>query len=238
MAMHGIHLYSLRGDFVLVTPSWHCIYTLLIIYLLLCVLSDSPPQDPCDSVPGCSIAPDSSTVCASSPATAPHPGLDEALASGPSQTPCTSSGSHTALSSVHAAVTSTSQGHLPATYAHHVGAAPLSPSPIQGQIPLSKSKLSSLSSPSLTLSSSPGPATAQAQASSLGPRRKGFPRKLRRNQRQRGRQSCTPAAREGERRARGVEDVRTGEEEKMEEYVEQDEERMEEETSGESTENQ
>lgn len=55
-------------------------------------------------------------------------------------------------------------------------------------------------------------------------------RKLRRNQRQRGRQSFTPAAREGERRAE--EDDREGEggEERMEEDVEQHEERMEDET--------
>ncbi|XP_075998296.1 cryptochrome-2-like isoform X2 [Genypterus blacodes] len=194
---------------------------------------DSPPQEPSDGeVPGCSIVPDSSTIYASSPATVPHPGLAGALTSGLTQTPCTSSLSHKAPSFVHTAVTST-------TYAHHVSEAPLSHQPpIQGQTALSKSELSSPSPPSLTLSLSQSPANAQAQAqaSSLSPRKKGFPLKLRRNQRQRGRQSCTPAAREGERR--GVEFERTGEEEeKMEEDEEEDEERMEEETSGESTEN-
>ncbi|KAF7650071.1 hypothetical protein LDENG_00131930 [Lucifuga dentata] len=182
---------------------------------------DSPPTDPCDSeAPGCSAAPDSSTACRSSVATAPHPDQDGALASDLSQTACTSS-----------AVTSTSMGHSPATPTHHVTEAPVSPSPIPEEIPLSTSKLSSASSPSLTLSLSPGPAAAQAQASSLGPKRKGLPWKLRRSQQQRGRQGCT-AAREKEDKKRA------GEEEKMEEDAEQDVDRMEEETSGESRGNQ
>lgn len=56
---------------------------------------------------------------------------------------------------------------------------------------------------------------------------------MRRSQRQRGRQSCTPAPREGERRAEDEEREEAGGDERMEEDVEQEEERMEEETCGE-----
>uniref|UniRef100_A0A3Q0SW87 Cryptochrome circadian regulator 2 n=1 Tax=Amphilophus citrinellus TaxID=61819 RepID=A0A3Q0SW87_AMPCI len=87
--------------------------------------------------------------------------------------------------------------------------------------PLSKSKLSSPSS------SCPSPSTALSQSSSLGPKRKGLNRKVRRGHRQRGRQYCTLAAREREA---------TGGEEKMEEDVEQNKDRMEDDdqTSGET----
>ncbi|XP_035521016.1 putative protein TPRXL [Morone saxatilis] len=166
---------------------------------------DSPPRGPDDDeAAGCSTAPDSSTVCTSY---APQPDLEDQAHDYPSQTPCASSGSHAQPS---AAITSTSASHPPST------AAPPSPA----QSPLSRSK------PSSPSSSSPSPATTPtSSSSSLGPRRKGLTRKFRRSQRQRGRQSCTPAAREGDRRS---------EEERMEEDVEQEEERMEEEACGET----
>ncbi|XP_070764081.1 cryptochrome-2 [Enoplosus armatus] len=171
---------------------------------------DSPTRGPDTEVAGCSTAPDSSTVCASSTS---HPDLEYASQNRPSQTPCTSSGSQTRLS---AAITSSSA------------------SPAQS--PLSGSKPSSPSSSCPTSSSSPSPATPATQTSSLGPRRRGLACKVRRSQRQRGRQSWAPAAREGERRSEeeeeGEEEERM-EEERMEEDVEQDEERMEDGTSGE-----
>uniref|UniRef100_A0A3Q4H7H2 Cryptochrome circadian regulator 2 n=1 Tax=Neolamprologus brichardi TaxID=32507 RepID=A0A3Q4H7H2_NEOBR len=61
--------------------------------------------------------------------------------------------------------------------------------------------------------------SCSSQSSSLGTKRKGLSRKVRRGQRQRGRQYCTLTARE----------EATGQEETMEEDMEQDEERMEEE---------
>ncbi|KAM7413865.1 hypothetical protein PAMA_018927 [Pampus argenteus] len=178
---------------------------------------DSPPRGAAvNEGTGCSTAPDSSTVCASS-TTAPHPGLEEAVTSRPPQTACTSSGSHTQHPT---AITSTS-------------AAPPSPALTPAQSSLSRSKPSSPSSSCPTSSPSPSPATALTQ------RRKGLARKVRRSQRQRGRQSCAPAAREGERRADEEEREEAGGEERMEERmeeeVEQDEERMEEETCGELT---
>ncbi|XP_062276746.1 cryptochrome-2 [Scomber scombrus] len=181
---------------------------------------DSPCKDAADSEDiGCSTAPDSSTVCASSN-TAPHPGLEEAASSHTPQTACISSGSHTQHP---AAITSTSV------------AAPPSPALTPAQSPLSRSKPSSPSSSCPTMSSSSSPATSLTQTC-LGPRRKSFTRKARRSQRQRGRQSCTSAAREGERRAEEEEREEAGGEERMEERmeegIEQDEERMEEETCG------
>ncbi|XP_042266889.1 cryptochrome-2 [Thunnus maccoyii] len=185
---------------------------------------DSPPRGAADGEDtGCSIAPDSSTICASSN-TAPHPDLEEAATSHPSQTACTSSGSH---GQHPAAITSTSAGHPPAT------AAPPSPASTQAQSPLSRSKPSSPSSSCPALSPTTSPATTLTQTSCLGPRRKSLTRKVRRSQRQRGRQSCTPAPREGERRAEDEEREEAGGEERMEEDVEQEEERMEEETCGE-----
>ncbi|XP_070828055.1 cryptochrome-2-like [Chaetodon trifascialis] len=182
---------------------------------------DSPPRGPADSeAAGCSTAPDSSTVCASS--TYPsNPDLEEAAYNYPSQTPCTSLNSCT---HPFAAITSTCATHPPPT------AAPPSPA----QSPLSWSKPSSSSSSCPTVSPSPSPATPMTQPSSLGPRRKGLTRKVRRTQRQRGRQICTPATREGDRRSEEEEREEAGGEEKMEEDVEQDEEKMEEETSGET----
>ncbi|XP_073328365.1 cryptochrome-2 [Pagrus major] len=182
---------------------------------------DSPPRGPADSeAAGCSTAPDSSTVCASS-TYAPHPHLKDNGDNYPSQTPYTSSGSLTQSS---AAITSTSASHPPST------AAPPSPA----QSPLSRSKPSSPSSSCPTSSPSPSPATTPTQTSSLGQRRKGLTRKVRRSQRQRGRQSCTPAPREGDRRSEEEEREEAGGEERMEEGLEQDEERMEEETSEET----
>ncbi|XP_044048298.1 cryptochrome-2 isoform X2 [Siniperca chuatsi] len=179
---------------------------------------DSPSRGPADTeAAGCSTAPDSSTVCASS-TYAPHPHLEDTANSHPSQTTCTSSGSHAQPS---AAITSTSVSHplstaIPASLAQSL---------------LSSSKPSSSCS---TLSPSPNPATTTTQTSSLGPRRKGLAGNVRRSQRQRGRQSCTPAAREGERRSEDEEGEEAEGEERMEEDIEQNVERMEEETSGET----
>lgn len=53
---------------------------------------------------------------------------------------------------------------------------------------------------------------------------------MRRSQRQCGRQSCGPSAREAEQEER----ENTGGEERMEEDIDQDEDRMEEETCGET----
>ncbi|XP_063335082.1 cryptochrome-2 [Pelmatolapia mariae] len=84
---------------------------------------------------------------------------------------------------------------------------PPSFSSTQGHSPPLKSKPSSPSS------------SCSSQSSSLGTKRKGLSRKVRRGQRQRGRQYCSLTARE----------EATGQEETMEEDMEQDEERMEEE---------
>lgn len=180
---------------------------------------DSPPRGPADSgEAGCSTAPDSSTVCATS-TYIPHPDPEDAVDSYESQTPCNPSGLHAQPS---AAITSTSASH------------PSSTAVPPTQSPVSRSKPSSPSSSCHTLSPSPSPATPSSQTSSLGPRRKGITRKVRRSQRQRGRQSCTPTAKEGDRRSEEEEREEAGEE-RMEEDIEQDEERMEEETSGEAT---
>lgn len=177
---------------------------------------DSPPRGPADSeAAGCSTAPDSSTVCASS-TYAPYPEPEDAVNIHPSQTPCPSSSSRTQPS---AAITSTASNPL---------STPINSSP--AHCPLSVSPAASCS----TLSSSLSPATT-ATLSSLGHRRKGLACKVRRSQRQRGRLICTPAAREGERRSEEEEEREEAEgEERMEEDVEQDEERMEEATSGET----
>lgn len=179
---------------------------------------DSPPRGPADSeAAGCSTAPDSSTVCASS-TYALHPDLKDKGDNYPSKKPYTSSGSLTQSS---AAITSTFASHPPA---------PLSPA----QSPLSRSKPSSPSSSCPTFAESPSPTTAPTQTSSLGQRRKGLAHKVRRSQRQRGRQSWTLAPREGGRKSEEEEREEAGGEERMEEDVEQDEERMEEEPSEET----
>ncbi|XP_041651051.1 cryptochrome-2 [Cheilinus undulatus] len=185
---------------------------------------DSPPRGPADSeAAGCSTAPDSSTVCASSSYTPMH----EDTADFKNQTPCTSSNTNPS-----AAITSTStfmSTSLPPSTA-------TPPSPAQS--PLSRSKPSTPSSSCPSLPPSPSPATTPNQTpSSLGPKRKGPGRKVRRSQRQRGRQSCTAAAvREGERRSE--EEREEAGEERMEEDVEQGEEKMEEETCGETARHQ
>lgn len=190
------------------------------MYLFSYVFLDSPPRGPADSEAAvCSTAPDSSTVCASS-ICALHPDLEDAANNHPSLASCTSSGSHVQSS---AAITSTSVNHPQST-------ATL-PSPAWN--PLSRSKPSSPSSSCPTLSPSPSPAPTPTQNSSLGQRRKGLTRKVRRSQSQQGQQSCTPAAKEGERRSE-EEREEEGVGEMMEEDVEQDEERMEEETFGET----
>lgn len=67
------------------------------------------------------------------------------------------------------------------------------------------------------------------RTTSLGPRRKSMARKARRSQRQRGRQNCALAAKEGDMRTDGESRDSTA----MEEDVEQEDERMEAELSGE-----
>ena len=179
---------------------------------------DSPSRGPADSeAAGCSTAPDSSTVCASS-TYALHPDLKDKGDNYPSKKPYTSSGSLTHSS---AAITSTSASHPPAT---------VSPA----HSPLSRSKPSSPSSSCPTFAECPSPTTAPTQTSSLGQRRKGLAHKVRRSQRQRGRQSCTLAPKEGGRKLEEEEREEAGREERMEEDVEQDEERMEEEPSEET----
>ncbi|XP_074533204.1 cryptochrome-2 [Halichoeres trimaculatus] len=164
------------------------------------------PRGPADEAASCSAAPDSSTL-------APHEELEDIENN---QTPCTSSGSHT-----HPPVVTTS--NTPAT----------PPSPAQSPLPRSKPSSPSSSCPSISLS--PSPATTPTQTcSSLGPKKKGLARKVRRTHRQRGRQSSTSAAREGERRSE-EEKEELGGEERMEEDAEQEEERMEEESCGETT---
>lgn len=180
---------------------------------------DSPPKGPAECEAACcSTAPDSSTVCASS-TYAPHPDLEEAANSHLSQTPCASLDSHTQLC---AAITSTSASHPPST------AAPPSPPSVPAMSLLSRSKPSSPSSSCPSLSPSPSPAMTMTQPSSVGHRKKGVARKMRRSHRQRGRQSFTSAVREGERRAEEEDKEEAAGEERMEEDFEQDEERMEE----------
>ncbi|XP_039665002.1 cryptochrome-2 isoform X1 [Perca fluviatilis] len=185
---------------------------------------DSPPKGPADSeAADCSTAPDSSTVCAFS-TYSPYPDLEVAANSHPSQTPCACSVSHTQHS---AAITSTSASQALCT------AAPPSPASTPTQSSLSRFKPSSPSSSSCpTMSPSPSPAMTMSQHSFLGQKRKGLVSKVQCIQRQRGRQSCTPAAGEVERRAEEEEREEAGVEEKMEQDVDQDEERMEEETAG------
>lgn len=189
--------------------------------LCLCHFLDSPPRGPADTkAPSCTTAPDSSTVCVSS-AYVPYPSSEDIADNYPTQTPCTSSSSCTHPS---ADDRSTSAGLSSST------AAP----PFPAQSPPSRSKPSSPSSSCPTLSLPPSPAIILTQTSSVGQRRKGLARKVRRNQRQRGRQICTPATREGEKRLEEGEKEEAEGEERMEEDIEQDEERMEEETSGET----
>lgn len=176
------------------------------------VFVDSPPRHPRHDgeEAGCSTAPDSSTVCPSF-TDAPPPQLEGVGFS-------SHSSSHTQPC---AAISSTSAGHPPDL------TAPPSPGSTTAHSPLPRSKPSSPS----TSSPCPSPASSHNQNLSLGQRRKSLTRKVRRSQRQRGRQSCTPAARDEDRRATEEEEE---EEEKMEEDVKPDEERMEEEASGES----
>uniref|UniRef100_A0A665VDQ0 Cryptochrome-2-like n=1 Tax=Echeneis naucrates TaxID=173247 RepID=A0A665VDQ0_ECHNA len=178
---------------------------------------NSPPRDPVDSeAAGSSTAPDSSTVCASS-ATAPCSDLEHLLNSHQTGIRCTPS--HTQLC---AAVTSTSASHQSC-----LAASPSPSTPIQS--PLSRSKTPPPNS-CTTLLPSASPATTVAQTF---PKRKSLARKVRRSQRHRGRQSCTPACKEGERRVKEEQKDESGGEERMEQTVEMDEERMEEEESGE-----
>lgn len=189
----------------------HCVSKLTIIYT--CCL-DSPHRGPADSeAVACWTAPDSSTVCATS-FSVPHPNPEDTTNYHMSQTPCTSSGSHTQPS---AAITSTSASHPPCS------PPPVGSTPVQS--PLSWSKPSSPSSSCPTMSQSPSPTAT----SCLGQRRKSLGRKVRRNQRQRGRQGSTSSARDEDRRPEEDEREEAGGEERMEEDADQDEERMEEE---------
>ncbi|XP_054475246.1 cryptochrome-2-like isoform X2 [Anoplopoma fimbria] len=165
---------------------------------------------------GCSISPNSSTVYASS-TFAQYPDLEGAANSHPSQIPCGLSGSHT-----------------PPFTAETSTVAP--PSSVSTPT-LSSLSLSKYSSPCTIMSPSPSPAMTTTHPSSLGQRRKGLARKVRCNQRQRGRHSCTPAARKVEKRAE-EEREEAGWEERMEEDNEQEEERMEEGTPEEISEHQ
>ncbi|XP_060892363.1 cryptochrome-2-like [Labrus mixtus] len=171
---------------------------------------DSPPRSPAGAeAAGCSTAPDSSTV-----AYVPNEDLEDFE----NQTPCTSSTTYPS-----AAITSTSTSAcLPPSTA-------TPPSPAQS--PLSWSKPSTPSSSCPSLPPPPSPATTPTQTS-----RKDLSRRVRRSQRQRGRLFCTAAAaaaREEERRSEEEREDAWGEE-KMEEGVEQEEERMEDETCGET----
>lgn len=190
--------------------------TFIVSYISL----DSPPRGPADDeAANCSTAPDSSTVCASS-SYVPHPALEDIAENYPAHTPGTSSSSCTPPPG---AVSSTSS-------LHSSTAAP----PFPAQTPLPRSKPSSPSSSCTSLSPTPSPTTTPTQTS-LGQRRKGLIRKGRRNQRQRGRQGCGTAAREGDRRSEEEEQEEAGGEEKMEEDIEQDVEKMEEETTEETS---
>lgn len=199
-----------------------CIILLLFMFLLFSRFLDSPHRGPDHSeAAGCSTAPDSSTVCASS-SSAPHPGLEEEDIH-ISQTPCTLPVLHTQPS---AAMTPSSASHLALTAAH-----PLLPSkPALSSISRCKPSLPSSSCPTMSPSLSPSLATSSNQTPCLGQRRKGLVRKMRRSQRQCGRQSCGPSARDAERE----ESEDAGGEERMEEDIEQDEDRMEEETCAET----
>lgn len=178
---------------------------------------DSPHRGPNDcEEAGCSTAPDSSTACPS--CCASHPG--------PEETPCTSSGSKLTHNHLSATLTTTSVNPAQPT------ATPFLPASTSVKSPLSKSKPSSPSSLCSAMSLSPGPATAPTQTSCSGQRRKGLVRKMRHSQRQRGRQSCASAHRDGGGKADDDEREEAGEDERMEDDGEQDEERMEEESTG------
>ncbi|XP_057691888.1 cryptochrome-2 [Corythoichthys intestinalis] len=176
--------------------------------------TSSGPDSPSivnEEAAGCSTAPDSSTVCTSSN-TVLHPELEGDAMTCLTPTPANTSDSHMHAS---AAITSTC-----AAQSAVVGSPPsLVSTPAQN--PLSRSKMCA---PSLACS------TAQTQTCSLGPRRKSFTRKVRRGQRQRGRLGCHAVAREGERRGDEEEIEPGGGNEKMDEGVEMEEERMEEES--------
>ncbi|XP_072242827.1 cryptochrome-2 isoform X1 [Leuresthes tenuis] len=101
---------------------------------------------------------------------------------------------------------------------------PLSPASTTTHSTSSRSKPNSPSSPCSSFSLPPSPSTGPTQMFSVGPKRKGVARKVRRSHRQRGRQCCPPAARSEREEAK--------EEERMEETVEEEEQRMEEETAG------
>ncbi|XP_077372469.1 cryptochrome-2 [Festucalex cinctus] len=185
--------------------------------------TSSGPESPSivhDETTGCSAHPDSSTVCTPS-----HAALYAELESDAMK--CLS---HTSINS------SDSQRHpsaaITSTCADHPAAVD-SPSLLvatPAQSSLSRPKTCTPSSLCSTLPQSPSAATAPTQTSSLGPRRKSFTRKVRRGQRQRGRHSSHAVAREGERRG-DEEETEPGEgNEKMEEGVEMEEEKMEEET--------
>ncbi|XP_049580176.1 cryptochrome-2 [Syngnathus scovelli] len=166
-------------------------------------------------------APDSFTVCTSSH-TVSHPELEKDAMRALSHTSANSS-----VSQIHPSAAITSS-----TCADHSSAVdnpvPLVSTPAHS--PLSESKTCTPSSLCSTLPPSPSPSSAQTQTSSLGPRRKSFTRKVRRGQRQRGRHGCHAVAREGERRGDEEETEPGDKNEKMEEGIEMEEEKMEEET--------
>ncbi|XP_061678938.1 cryptochrome-2 isoform X2 [Syngnathoides biaculeatus] len=167
-----------------------------------------------DEAAGCSIAPDSSTICTSSN-TGVLAEQERSAIRGLSHTSANSSDSHMPASAA-------------TTRADHSAAIASPPSLVStpAQTPLT----STTCMPSLLCSTSSSPATTQT---SLGPRRKGSTRKVRRGQRQRGRHSCHAVAIEGERRGDEEEAEPGGGKEKMEEGIEPEEERMEEETHAE-----
>ncbi|XP_056138621.1 cryptochrome-2 [Lampris incognitus] len=198
---------------------------------------DSPHEAPTDSEhPTCSsTVPDSSTVCTSfaahdlHPTSSSHP---EQTRSEPSQPPSTLAPT--------AAINAASETQPPVTSPNHslsqvLTSPPCSPAqrslatspvPAQNLSPKLKTTTSSLSPTSSNIRAlSPHPAFTYApvQACSLGQRRRGQPRKLRRSQRHRGRQSCNTTVRMGEKK------TEEGEEE-MEEEV-KSEDNMEEEMS-------
>ncbi|XP_077596499.1 cryptochrome-2 [Stigmatopora nigra] len=165
-----------------------------------------------EEVTGCSTAPDSSTVCTSSNPLL-HRELDGDTMSCLTHTPTISLDSHT-----HApvAITSTCEDQSPG-----VASIPsLVSTPAQNPSSMSKMCAPSTMCP-----------TAQTQISCLGPRRKSFTRKVRRGQRQRGRHSCNVVPREGDRRGDEEEIEPVGGNEKMDEGIEMEEERMDEESS-------
>ncbi|KAF3689281.1 Cryptochrome-2 [Channa argus] len=186
---------------------------------------DSPHRFPGDSeAAGFSIAPDSSTAFPSS-SSAPCPDLEDSTNSHAPQTLYTSSSSHIQPST---AITSTSAIHFPPT------GAPPSVGSTLAQSPLSTSKPSSPSPSCSTLFPFPSLAMTPTQTSCLGQRRKVLARKVRRSQKQCGRQCGTPSTKETGGKMNEEEREEVGGEERMEEEPEQDE-RMEEDTCGETT---